>query len=100
LKLRMIDEQVSMGRFLDAEVAMSEVQKAAPADWRLAWYKGRALLAQGKTDETLRAFHALVEEMPGELAPKHALGIAYETSGELDRAISYYDAVSKADSAF
>ena len=71
-----------------------------PTDWRLAWYRGRALLAQGKTQETLQAFHALVEELPGELAPKHALGIAYESSGELDQAIRYYDAVSRADSAF
>jgi serine/threonine-protein kinase PknG len=100
LKLRMIDELVSMGRFADAEASMAEVQKAAPADWRLAWYRGRALLAQGKTQETLRAFHSLVDDLPGELAPKQALGIAYESSGDIDRAIHYYDAVSKADSGF
>jgi serine/threonine-protein kinase PknG len=100
LKLRMIDEQVSMGSFADAEAAMAAVQTAAPTDWRLAWYRGRALLAQGKTQETLRAFHALVDDMPGELAPKHALGIAYEASGALDEAVHYYDAVSRADSSF
>ena len=100
LKLRMIDEQVSLGRFQEAEAAMAEVQALTPSDWRLAWYRGRALLVQGKTQETLAAFEALVNELPGELAPQHALGIAYEQSGELDRAIRYYDAVSKADSAF
>ncbi len=100
LKLRLIDELVTLGRFADAEAGMAEVQKTAPADWRLAWYRGRALLAQGKTQETLTAFHALAEELPGELAPKHALGIAYETSGELDEAIRYYDAVSRADGSF
>jgi serine/threonine-protein kinase PknG len=100
LKLRMIDEQVSLGRFPEAEAAMAEVQALAPNDWRLAWYRGRALLVQGKTQETLAAFEALVSELPGELAPQHALGIAYEEAGELERAIRYYDAVSKADSAF
>ena len=100
LKLRIIDELVSLGRFADAETHMAEVQKAAPTDWRLAWYRGRALLAQGKTDETLKAFHSLVDELPGELAPKHALGIAYEASGSLDQAVHYYDAVSRADSGF
>jgi serine/threonine-protein kinase PknG len=100
LKLRIIDELVTLGRFSDAESGMAEIQKAFPGDWRVAWYRGRALLAQGKTQETLAAFHSLVEELPGELAPKHALGIAYENSGELDRAIGYYDAVSRADSAF
>jgi serine/threonine-protein kinase PknG len=79
---------------------MVEIQKASPNDWRVAWYRGRALLAQGRTQETLQAYHSLVEELPGELAPKHALGIAYENAGDLDRAIAYYDAVSRADSAF
>jgi serine/threonine-protein kinase PknG len=100
LQLRIIDELVTLGRFAEAEAKMEEVQKASPNDWRLAWYRGRALLAQGKTQETLQAFHALVDELPGELAPKHALGIAYEHSGEIDRAIAYYDAVSRADSQF
>ena len=100
LKLRMIDEQVSLGRYTDAEAAMAEVQALSPNDWRLAWYRGRALLVQGKTQETLAAFEALASELPGELAPKHALGIAYEEAGELDRAIRYYDAVSRADSGF
>ena len=100
LKLRMIDELVTLGRFADAEARMAEVTTASPSDWRIAWYRGRALLAQGKTKETLEAFRAMVDEMPGELAPKHALGIAYEASGSLDDAIRYYDAVSKADSSF
>jgi serine/threonine-protein kinase PknG len=100
LKLRMIDELVSLGRFAEAEGGMAEVEKAKPGDWRLDWYRGKALLAQGKTQEALVAFQAMVDEFPGELAPKHALGIAYETAGELDRAIRYYDAVSRADSAF
>jgi serine/threonine-protein kinase PknG len=100
LKLRMIDELVTLGRFQEAEDLMAEVQAASPNDWRLAWYRGRALLMQGKTQETLAAFEALVNDFPGELAPQHALGIAYEQSGELERAIRYYDAVSRADSNF
>jgi len=100
LKLRMVDELVTLGRFPEAEDAMAEVQAAHPDDWRLAWYRGRALLMQGKTKETLAAFEALVSELPGELAPQHALGIAYEQSGEVERAIRYYDAVSRADSNF
>lgn len=100
LKLRRMDELVSLARWTDAETALAEVQTEAPQDWRLAWYRGRALLAQGKTQETLQAFHAILDELPGELAPKQALGRAYEEHGELDRAIGYYDAVSKADPTF
>ncbi len=57
-------------------------------------------MAQGRTQETLQAFRSMVDELPGELAPKHALGIAYEAQGSLDEAIRYYDAVSRADSNF
>jgi serine/threonine-protein kinase PknG len=55
---------------------------------------------QGKQQETLAAFQGIVSELPGELAPQHALGIAYEQAGSLDRAIGYYDAVSRADPNF
>jgi serine/threonine-protein kinase PknG len=100
LKLRIIDELVTLNRFEEAEVGMSEVQRASPNDWRVAWYRGRALLAQGKTQETLAAFQALADELPGEFAPKQALGIAYEASGDLDRAVRYYEAVCRADASF
>src|SRR5262249_16178282 len=35
--------------------------------------------------------------LPGELAPKLALGHAYTLAGDLDRAILYYDLVSRTD---
>ncbi len=100
LRLRMIDELVSLGRYPEAESRLAAVQNDHPTDWRLAWYRGRSLLAQGKIDETIQAFHGIVDELPGELGPKQALGRAYEVSGALDRAITYYDAVSRADPTF
>jgi serine/threonine-protein kinase PknG len=100
LRLRLIDELVSLGRFPEAESRLEAVQKDYPSDWRLAWYRGRALLAQGRTGEALAAFHGIVGELPGELGPKQALGRAYEASSDLDRAIGYYDAVSRADPTF
>jgi serine/threonine-protein kinase PknG len=100
LKLRLVDELVSLTRFQEAEDAMAEVEAASPNDWRVAWYRGRALMVQGKTRETLAAFEALAAELPGERAPQHALGMAYEKAGDLERAIRYYDAVSRADSSF
>ena len=100
LQLRRIDELVTLGRFEDAEAGLAIVQKTHPEDWRLAWYRGRALLAQGKTQETLQAFETILGEMPGELAPRQAVARAYEAHGDLDSAIRYYDAVSKADASF
>jgi serine/threonine-protein kinase PknG len=100
LQLRLVDEMVRLGDFAGAENRLAEVAKRSPGDWRFAWYRGRALLAQGRTQETLATFQSIVDELPGELAPKHALGRAYEASGLLERAIHYYDAVSRADAGF
>jgi serine/threonine-protein kinase PknG len=100
LKLRLVDELVRLGEHARAEQLLAEVQSVAPGDWRLAWYRGRALLAQGRAQETLATFQSIVDELPGELAPKAALGRAYEVTGELDQAIHYYDAVSRADATF
>jgi serine/threonine-protein kinase PknG len=100
LQLRRVDELVTLARFGEAENALVEVQRAHPEDWRLAWYRGRCLLAQGKAQETLRAFEGVLSEMPGELAPKQAVARAYEANGDFDRAVGYYDAVSRADASF
>ncbi len=100
LQLRRIDELVTLTRFEDAEAGLAVVQKTHPQDWRLAWYRGRSLLAQGRTQETLHAFEGILGEMPGELAPRQAVARAYEAHGDLDAAIRYYDAVSKADANF
>jgi serine/threonine-protein kinase PknG len=100
LRLRWVDELITLGRYEEAERRLAEVQAAHPTDWRLAWYRGRSMLAQGKIDETLAAFESIVSELPGELGPKQALARAHEAGGAIDRAIEYYDAVSKADASF
>jgi len=100
LRLRWIDELISLERFDEAEKRLAEVAAQHPTDWRLGWYRGRAALAHGKLKEALAAFESIVNELPGELGPKQALGRAYEVGGTLDRAIELYDSVSKADGSF
>jgi serine/threonine-protein kinase PknG len=100
LLLRRVDELVTLGRYGEAEEALRTIPSLPANDWRVAWYQGRSLLSQGKTQETLRAFESILNEMPGELAPKQAVARAYEVGGQLDEAIRYYDAVSRADATF
>jgi serine/threonine-protein kinase PknG len=73
------------------------VRARDPHDWRTTWLAGRAALEAGRVDEARKAFEAVVAELPGELAPKLALGICHEMSGSLDRAQAYYDHVSRID---
>src|SRR5439155_11196372 len=81
----------------EAEKRLAQLQARAPDDWRVAWYRGRGLLAQGRAVAAIEIFQALYDELPGELAPKLALAHAYALQGNLERAIHYYDLVSRAD---
>ena len=100
LDLRIVDELVSLGRHDEAETILSSLATRAGPDWRLAWYRGRLLLGRGKTTETVKAFHGILDELPGELGAQQALGRAYEAAGDPSAAVRYYDTVSRADPGF
>lgn len=97
LRLRLADELIGLGRFPAAEAQLAEAAARAPRDPRVAWYRGRALLARGAAKEAAAVFEALSDELPGELGPILALGLSCEEAGEVDRAIRCFDAVSEAD---
>ena len=69
-------------------------------DWRIAWTDGLRRLATGDADAAGGAFSAVYDELPGELAPKLALGMASEATGDERGAASWYDIVSRTDPAF
>ena len=57
-----------------------------PWEWRAVWMSGLAALARGDDGRgASAAFNAVYGQVPGELAPKLALALACETSGELRR---------------
>jgi serine/threonine-protein kinase PknG len=55
------------------------------------------LLAQGKGALAKNEFNRVYFEMPGETAPKLAIGYCAEQSGELDEAAEFYNRVAKID---
>jgi serine/threonine-protein kinase PknG len=97
LQLRTANELIEMGAFAQADELLARVQSAGPYDWRPAWYRGRLLLAQDRPQEAVAAFQSVYDELPGELAPKLALGYAHEMAGDLDHAMRYYHLVSRVD---
>ncbi len=71
-----------------------------PEDWRPDWYRGLAALADGRADEALGLFDAVCSAVPGEAAPKLALGVCAEATGDREAAAHWYELVWRTDHAY
>lgn len=96
-RLRLSDAYIHVGKFDEAEKLLAQISSEDEFEWRVHWYRGKLLLAQGKGMEAKIEFEKVYFEMPGELAPKLAIGYSAEQSGAVDDAINYYFRVSKVD---
>lgn len=63
------------------------------ADWRFAWHRGLLELAKSDVETAKEQFVAVYRDLPGEDAPKMALGFCAEHGGELSEAEQFYEAV-------
>ena len=72
---------------------------ASQPDWRLSWYRGVVALAAGEPGVAASVARLLYRHLPGELAPKLALGHAAEQAGDHEQAARWYDIVSRVDPA-
>jgi serine/threonine-protein kinase PknG len=70
------------------------------ADWRATWYAGLAELAGGQPERARAAFSAVYDDLPGELAPKLALGFAAEAAGDTATARYYFGLVWTIDRSY
>ena len=69
----------------------------AGTDWRIAWHQGLLALAADRIDEAARQFDAVYADIPGEIAPKLALGYCAERRGQAEPAARFYAAVWRRD---
>ncbi|WP_063735995.1 serine/threonine-protein kinase [Streptomyces sp. RTd22] len=78
-----------------AELTAAEeiIGSGAPYDWRPAWHRALLRLAGGAVAEARRAFDEVYSALPGEYAPKLALGYCAEHLGDHDAAKRFYEAV-------
>jgi serine/threonine-protein kinase PknG len=70
---------------------------AAEHDWRTSWHNGLLALARGEIATAEDEFDAVSGALPGEEAPKLALGYCAEVRGEMARAEELYRAVWRRD---
>jgi serine/threonine-protein kinase PknG len=88
------------GRLDVVDTVVTEMLTADPWEWRAVWMSGLAALARGDSSTAQSAFNAVYGQVPGELAPKLALALACEASGELDVAESLYTTCARTDANY
>ncbi|MFN8077831.1 MAG: tetratricopeptide repeat protein, partial [Kineosporiaceae bacterium] len=72
------------GAFAVADADTSWLLDDDPWEWRAVWIQGLAALARGDAPAAQAAFNAVYGQVPGELAPKLALALACELTGQDD----------------
>ncbi|HEX4292372.1 MAG TPA: tetratricopeptide repeat protein, partial [Trebonia sp.] len=92
-RLALVRALVVAGDADQAEAHLAELAAVDSTDWRIAWYTGLCELARSRPDQAGAAFSAVYDELPGELAPKLALGFAAEAAGHAAVARHYYQTV-------
>ena len=111
-RLALARAQLDVGDYDGAAVTLSELAAEDPSDWRIAWTDGLRWLAAGEAGATgtagatataggaaiaRNAFDVVYDELPGELAPKLALGFAAEAAADAASAGRYFRLVWTVD---
>ncbi|WP_228000004.1 serine/threonine-protein kinase [Nocardia australiensis] len=102
IPLRLVRAALDVPDPADAERRLDALAATLPGDWRLAWYRGQARLLAGDFVAAYAEFDAVYAALPGESAPKLALAVVAELSGEVSRptAARYYETVWRTDHTF
>ena len=79
------------------ESAAKILGEVAAYDWRLAWHHGLLALAQDRVAEAEAKFDEVYRALPGEDAPKLALGFCFEQLGKPEQAEHCYKSVWRRD---
>jgi serine/threonine-protein kinase PknG len=80
-----------------AETLLATIEARDRWEWRVSWYRGLAALSRRDAADARSRFGAVYGAVPGELAPKLALGLACETAGLTSEAARWYEIVAVTD---
>lgn len=94
--LRLAEFYMERDQFTQALAEITRVQKLDPNNWKIAWYTGRLLEAQGNLPAALDQYRDLVQDLPGEIPPLLALARVYSKLGNQKEAVEIYNLVAKA----
>jgi serine/threonine-protein kinase PknG len=99
-RLRLAAALANAGQYPEAEGILKALSDEDAWDWRVLWFAGQMKLAQAQAAEARKHFDQVYFDLPGEVAPKFALGLAAELAGDRPVAIAMYDLVSRTDPGF
>jgi serine/threonine-protein kinase PknG len=88
------------GRAEVVDAVAEELLSKDPWEWRAVWLQGLRALRANDGKAAQAAFNAVYGQVPGELAPKLALALACEISGEIDIAEELYSTCARSDAAY
>ena len=88
---------IQADRLDDAAAVLTQARDAGAERWRVDWYEGLRSLAGGEPTLGSKHLSAAYEWLPGELAPKLALGVAAELGGDLTGAAGWFQVVAATD---
>ncbi|WP_019607687.1 serine/threonine-protein kinase [Nocardiopsis sp. CNS-639] len=98
--LMLVRALVTVGRQGEAMDVLQRFSEVVPGDWRTMWYLAVAELSTGRFRDARDHFDELYDHLPGELAPKLALALACEQTGEHETAARLFRAVWNTDRSF
>jgi serine/threonine-protein kinase PknG len=100
VQLRLARAQIDAGEAGDARKTLDAISGDDPWEWRVGWYAGLLAMSRRELPAARDAFGRVYDDVPGELAPKLALAMVAEMTGDLPVAARLYDVVSRTDSIF
>jgi serine/threonine-protein kinase PknG len=100
VRLAIAGAAIELSYWPELEDELAAIETDDPWDWRVPWFRGIAQLARGRGAEAQAQFTTVYTTLPGELAPKLALGVACELAGDHAAASTWYEIVSRTDPAF
>lgn len=83
-----------------AAQVLEQILSDNPWEWRAMWLSGLAALAQADDAAAATSFNTVLGQVPGELAPKLALALACERTGDVDLAEQLYAVCAAADANY
>lgn len=102
VRLRMLRARTELGDIARASGELELARRLAtdPHDWRLHWHRGLLELAMRRPNEARAAFDVVYDALPGEAAPKLALGISLEYLRDYFGAARFYEQVWRTDRSY